>query len=408
MRPVTGASLCVAAWLLPAAAAPPAAGGGGPPYSNAAGCTPAPAEHDPRPADAPSLRLLAARRGSGFRAAAAVARRLPRLCAMLSLLLGRAATAASVVTVYHVNPANYSGIANMNTATALGDFYFDGRSKCAPIECADEPHAHDCYNPEVSSADLTITEVRVDIGPAASWDAGYARCNIAAGTYSCQCPQSSGSHNYGPCSGRVGVENVTRQFGKVHQHGGGGGRPPPAWECWKANLALKLGTAGPANSTWYVPHAHAPALRTHAMFAGPCGVPISVRTGLEFTYAAPVLLVTKYAPRYSTPIEGQGKYWKVLSTTKRINKTCSDAVILARVKAKNSDCFKACPQPDNATSTCFITCWYDTVIGPDGGSEHFDPFAPLEPTVLTNAEIVEAWEAPFRSDDPEQGGCPPV
>ena len=53
---------------------------------------------------------------------------------------------------FSVNPRNYSaqGIAEMDTGDALGDFYFAGRSVCAPMECATDPKSHDCTNPEVT------------------------------------------------------------------------------------------------------------------------------------------------------------------------------------------------------------------------------------------------------------------
>ena len=44
---------------------------------------------------------------------------------------------------------------------ALGDFYFRTRSVLSPIECREDPRSHDCYNPEVTSEDLTVTKVQV-------------------------------------------------------------------------------------------------------------------------------------------------------------------------------------------------------------------------------------------------------
>eukprot|EP00729_Bicosta_minor_P008330 gene8330-31955_t len=143
--------------------------------------------------------------------------------AMLQLFTAFLAV-ADVVTIYHVNPSNYSaqGIAEMDTGNALGDFYFRTRSVLSPIECREDPRSHDCYNPEVTSEDLTVTKVQ---------DCRYWECIRVV--------QGMGSPNQA-CNGQVGVESVAEHFGNEKVHDGA-----PAWQYWKRNLAWKTG------GTWY-------------------------------------------------------------------------------------------------------------------------------------------------------------
>jgi len=256
---------------------------------------------------------------------------------------------ADVVTIYHVNPSNYSaqGIAEMDTGNALGDFYFRTRSVLSPIECREDPRSHDCYNPEVTSEDLTVTKVTVDIGNASEWSKDYARCNIGPpaappGVYKCQC---MGSPNQA-CNGQVGVESVAEHFGNEKVHDGA-----PAWQYWKRNLAWKTG------GTWY-----------------------------------------------STPAAGEGKYWKVLQTIKQVNKTCADNILWTAIRTKNPDCFNGCTQPTNTTTDCNIECFYATLIGPGAGNKEFDNSTlPVGPHIMTQAEMQATYDAPFQND-----ACPPV
>eukprot|EP00038_Savillea_parva_P001731 m.106872 g.106872 ORF g.106872 m.106872 type:complete len:286 (+) comp10603_c0_seq2:70-927(+) len=237
---------------------------------------------------------------------------------------------------------NYSkqGIAEMDTADALGDFFFSGRSVCKPIECAINPHEHDCTNPEVTSDDLTVTKVFADLGDPSAWGE-YARCNIGPpgappGVYACEC----GGHGapIEPCNGTVGNENVAEHFGNEIPSPNA-----PNYMFWRRNLAIKT------QGQWY-----------------------------------------------STPASGEGSKWKILQTVKQINKTCADNVMLNIITTKNPSCFSACPQPTNTSSTCFITCWYDTVIGPQSGSTLISNTSlPTGATILSRDELQQAYEAPF-------------
>lgn len=91
-----------------------------------------------------------------------------------------------------------------------------------------------------------------------------------------------------------------------------------------------------------------------------------------------------------------------MQTIKQINKTCADQVITGIVTGKNPGCFSKCPQPSNMTSSCFITCYYDTVIGPDSNSTLISNNSlPSGATILSREELQAAYDAPFDK-------CPPV
>ena len=53
---------------------------------------------------------------------------------------------------------------------------------------------------------------------------------------------------------------------------------------------------------------------------------------------------------------------------KRVARRCFDRSFFAVVAAADrAGCFAACPQPANASSACFIRCFYRTVLGPRAG-----------------------------------------
>ena len=60
-------------------------------------------------------------------------------------------------------------------------------------------------------------------------------------------------------------------------------------------------------------------------------------------------------------------------------------------------------QPTNQKSDCWVDCYFTTVLGRDAGHAKARPS-----DGIPVADIVAAWEAPFRSDDPAKGGCPAV
>lgn len=276
-------------------------------------------------------------------------------------LIGQAKSWTNI-TVYHVNQASFGAApVNMDTGDALGDMYFDFRSVGLPIECrGPASKARDCQNAEVTSADLVITELVLTVdgnyGP-------YGRCNVCVngtdhhghdhckdGTYVCGCG------DYGhlePCGAPVGRENISEHFGGEDCRQG-----DPNWECWRANVAKKTG-------------------------------------GLWFS--------TTEQGWCDGPVAAAGCTWRVAQAVKRVNKSCSDNRIYDRLEAADkSGCFDHCGTVRNTSSDCWIGCFYQTLLGP-----HTDqPRANV--AGVPQEMLLEAWRAPFESDDPQQGGCPPL
>ena len=162
-----------------------------------------------------------------------------------------------------------------------------------------------------------------------------------------------------PCNGSVGRENITEFFGQFACREG-----QADWECWRTNVAIKTG------GEWYSTTAN-----------GYCG------DG------------TRPAPSNCT--------WKVAKEVKRVNKTCSDSSFydaLETYDATNDKCWPtaACATgvARNRSQPCWIKCFYNTVLGPDGGK----PGGAI--AGMPRDQLLAAWESPFASTDGSKGGCP--
>eukprot|EP00755_Sulcionema_specki_P014778 Sspe_Gene.57631::Locus_31612_Transcript_2_3_Confidence_0.500_Length_1221::g.57631::m.57631 len=270
---------------------------------------------------------------------------------------------AANITVYHVNPRSKGAVpVNMNTADVRGDIFFDLRSKALPIECAQDPTSMDCTNPEVTSSDLVVSKLVLEVDGRYGT---YGRCNICVnhtdhhgdnnctnGEYVCDCNTHWHSNVSVPCPPQVGRENVSLHY--VQQKCKAG---EPDWECWRSAISEKTG------GWWY-----------STVKDGYCG-----------------------AVGASDPC-----YWRVVEVVKVVNKTCSDNSIHSTVEAYGKPCFSACPQPTNTSSTCWIDCFYTTTLGPDAAK----PGGAIAGIPLK--DLITAWDAPFASEDPTKGGCPPL
>jgi hypothetical protein len=267
------------------------------------------------------------------------------------------------ITVFHINEGSFGAAPlNMNTGDALGDMYFDLRSKALAIECASgsASAARDCDNQEVNppkSDPLVITKLVLHIKAPFS---AYGRCNVCVngtdhhgnnsctdGAYWCSCGGwSAGSSKQ--CEPGVGRENLT-----THYAGRVCGKGDPNFECWKDASAKKFG------GTWY-----------------------------------------------SSVSAGYGSAWSVAQVVKRVSKACADeSMNMAVEKAGYDACFKGCGPTGsgpkrNTSSTCWIECFETTVLGPDAGT----PGGAI--AGMPVADLVKAWNAPFDSTDPQLSGCP--
>jgi len=132
--------------------------------------------------------------------------------------------------------------------------------------------------------------------------------------------------------------------------------PGDEWKCWHANIAQK------AQGLWYS-HLEA-GLCNETSAPGSCG-------------------------------------WRVLSTS-TVHEKCLRSVLADTVEAADdTGCFEACG-PRNQTSTCWIGCLFDTMLGLNAkhsAKEGDVTGMPLE-------DVIAGWTKPFL--DESEGGCPKV
>ena len=71
------------------------------------------------------------------------------------------------LTLYHVNEANYSGLANMNSGDVSGDASFMLRAAGLPWLCSNtsgqRDDTYDCQDIEQSASDLVVSKVIVEV-----------------------------------------------------------------------------------------------------------------------------------------------------------------------------------------------------------------------------------------------------
>eukprot|EP00043_Microstomoeca_roanoka_P000127 m.26864 g.26864 ORF g.26864 m.26864 type:complete len:287 (+) comp10137_c0_seq1:103-963(+) len=253
------------------------------------------------------------------------------------------------MTIYHVNELNFTKgtLVNMDTADVYGDLYFDIRAYVDPIACSvPVPVLPDCTNPEIDSNNLGITEVVVEVDSRFS---NYSRCNVINDTYSCECIMPPPLAKCGPT---VGLELVAPAHEKPV--------PPtegPNYLWWQYNLAQYLG------GKWF-----------SFLAEGQC-----------------------------SDAATEPCYWRVVDVKKRVSKQCSDHVIQQTVQSIGSDCFSGCQQPLNTSSTCWINCFYSTLMGPESANTFYRPEKAINASILHDAFL-----RPFASTNQTEGGCPSI
>lgn len=100
----------------------------------------------------------------------------------------------------------------------------------------------------------------------------------------------------------------------------------------------------------------------------------------------------------ATPASDPNCFWKVKQEGRTVNASCVDGNVIAVVEKVRPDCFKACPQPTNQTSSCYLRCFFNTMVG--------NASAKLE--AMPAADILRPFTNSFSSSDPATGGCPSV
>mmetsp|Transcript_151207 Transcript_151207/g.262009 ORF Transcript_151207/g.262009 Transcript_151207/m.262009 type:complete len:450 (-) Transcript_151207:98-1447(-) len=108
---------------------------------------------------------------------------------------------------------------------------------------------------------------------------------------------------------------------------------------------------------------------------------------------------------YSTPMTAEcapgeavgtnGCTWRVLSAVYK-NASCIDGLVDSAVEEHGKVCFDMCSQPLNRTSTCYLYCYRDSLLGHPG----------LNLSKMENKQIIDPWEHGFNEIDPSKGGCP--
>jgi len=250
------------------------------------------------------------------------------------------------LTLYHVNPKNYSGIVDMDTGDAGGDAFFDIRGFLVPIICSNvtkyHPYPGECYNPETDGNDLVTTRVVVEVQN----DFGhYGMCNICVngtvplsfppkkcvdGEYECVC--GGWFKPSRPCGEKVGRENVTSMFGRWKPYS----NDTTSW--WTHNLAKRV------QGMWY-----------------------------------------------STTHHGHNKTWRLVEEQKRVNSTCQKNNLFNSIDRLGKRCFESCPNPSDKTSECYVRCVFESMLGPDSGHKESDEGG------LSGVEIVALWTEAFEN-----------
>mmetsp|Transcript_63364 Transcript_63364/g.147609 ORF Transcript_63364/g.147609 Transcript_63364/m.147609 type:complete len:321 (+) Transcript_63364:58-1020(+) len=279
---------------------------------------------------------------------------------------------SQVLEVYHVNPYHLGPYPiNMNSGDATGDLFFDLKMVLmTPIMCTDpnSPFLRlSCKNQEVHAPDVVVNKLHISVRRA--WS-GYAYCNVGlknnSGPFGDECPHNKYCCVCGipylkkikPCHAKVGKKNVKLEL--EWPPAGSCNATAPEWLCWQSKLTDKLSYRDPGY--WY--------------------------STLDYGYC----------PHH--PGRSQNCTWQVTSVDKIVNKTCHSSSFIGAVETYNRTCFEGCGPVRNVSSPCWVRCFYTAVLGPDAGK----PGGKVAGIPLDS--LVQAWTAPFQSDDPARGGCP--
>lgn len=324
------------------------------------------------------------------------------------------------ITMYHVNPLSAGTIPlNMNSGDPAGDLFFYLTQFLLPLECSADPmdwlSKFDCSNPEQVSAELVVTKVDMVID---SRFTGYRLCNLCNGTDpiwekpckvgsyhcdSCTAPIRSQLFKRGCDQSFVGKESVIdlkvpeATCGKTLQRTCGRyvGQSTLATARCLACLAWNHRAISEEKCT-----------ATSAMsfcsptVSRPCG-----EGARDFECWRENIGRKTGGVWYSTLEEGmcqptsdhQSCSWKVLSTS-TVREPCLRQSIMKMAEKASPDCFGACGLR-NTSSTCWINCFFTTLLGAEAKHSPKVSGLPLE-------TLVRSWTEPFLPES--EGGCPKV
>jgi hypothetical protein len=364
------------------------------------------------------------------------------------------------ITVYHVNPAVYGDEpVDMNTADAHGDMYFSFKTAYLPVQCqgldADSGMAgFTCGNAETTDPNLVITKLSLEVDgrygqyqmcnvcvngkdPLGSMGRrralrGGSRGNHSARTcsmtggdgvvgsnvpeYICDCHSRGGG---GACDDtQVGREDIGQMFGGRRRGGGSYNYTRPGYNYTRPGYNYTRpgrrrrggGYPGGGGYNWTQPGGRR---RRGGGYPGRGNYSrpeqrISTRnwdTGLARKLGG-YWYSTRKAGMCTTSSDWCN--WRVAKTVKRVSKDCADNSIYTYVEAKDTrGCFRKCATPNNGavrnmSDVCWVTCFFETVLG--ANSTH----GTVNETTdgLSLAQLDEAWDRVFASDNAAIGGCP--
>lgn len=264
-------------------------------------------------------------------------------------------------TVYHLNPKTAGGIPiNMDTGDEQGDLNFYLAQFLLPIECINPTSRakFDCDNPE-RFGDIVVTKVDMEIDNRYT---KYSACNLCngtdpfthkpctVGTYVCDCFGHHSSGNQTCDAAKVGMANMSHQ--SLQSWPSRCTSASKDYECWEQNIRTKT------KGVWY-----------STLKEGLCN---------------------------SSSAEGTCS-WKVQHTSSVHASCLKDSIADVVEAADKSSCFSKLGVARNYSSHEWITCFMDTLMGPEAKSSSTVTGMPLE-------DVVTAWKKPFLSE--AAGGCP--
>jgi aromatic ring-cleaving dioxygenase len=270
------------------------------------------------------------------------------------------------LTVWGLRPRNLSSsVANKNTADQAGDIFFYITDRMvAPYACRVNPTEWFCKEQGALAHDSVYTQTVLEVD--GSWpnasahgrcssDPGrgcYAACNpvdASGAIFACKCGEA------GPPCDLNGKANILDKYPDCAD----GCHAPN--DLWKSDLSKVLG------GFWF-----------------------------STTDEADCDNATSAACA-----------WRALETVKTINATCANSKIHAAIEAHDAAhgrCFDTCSAADrlNITSTCWTICAAKALLGASRS------FPNSTQPGMTRAALVDPWTRAFSSDDPNDGGCPPL
>jgi hypothetical protein len=288
----------------------------------------------------------------------------PVMHAQSGLCLSQAAAAATKpfnLTMYHVNQGTFSGVTNMDLADAGGDALFDFRIPSQLWSCTRQAgksqFPSQCDNPEEFAPPTQLVVTKVVVTVLAGSVGRYSRCNL--------CPDD-GVTPFAPVDPSDPAGSCPA--------GGSCTCTKGSYSCWpntKAGWYGPVGSLDPGKA-FYVHHS-APNFAPN-----PYDGETSQRWESNLANRTGGLW-------YSALQEGEGKYWRLAETVKKVNASCMSVHWSQRLEKNAVGCFKGCPQPTNSSSMCYIECFFEGLLGPDGGR--------MTPAVggLTGEEIIGLW-----------------